>query len=83
MNDFCSDFVNAWLEGKNVEIARFLYKYRPFDEYSFDMLDNAYLFLCKVKNLDDPSECTATLSIKDYYNVRTTLLSLYVGDGIL
>lgn len=83
MNDFCSDFVNAWLEGKNVEIARFLYKYRPFDEYSFDMLDNAYLFLCKVKNLDDPSECTATLSIKDYYNVKTNLLSFYVVDNIL
>lgn len=83
MNDFCSDFVNAWLEGKNVEIARLLYKYRPFDEYSFDMLDNAYLFLCKAKNLDDPSECVATLTLKDYYNVKTNRLSFRIVDGIL
>lgn len=27
-----------------------LYKYRSFDQYSFDMLENNYVFLCVAKN---------------------------------
>ena len=48
-----------------------------------DMLENEYLFLCRAKNLDDPSECMATVAIEDYYNVKTNRLSFRVVDGIL
>ena len=41
-----------------------LFKYRPFDEYTFDMLENNYLFLCAAENLDDKSECDTTIDIK-------------------
>lgn len=83
MNDLCYNFLNARLEGKSVETARFLYKYRPFDEYSFDMLENEYLYLCKAKQLDDPSECKATFAIEDYYDTGNKLLSSRVVNDIL
>ncbi len=44
-------------------IPRMLYKYRPFDKYAIDMLENDYLYLCAAKNLDDPSECTVSFDL--------------------
>lgn len=75
--------INSRLEKNEVKIPMVLFKYRPFDQFSFDMLEKEYLFLCKAKNLDDPSECTATLTPKDYYNVKTNRLSFRIVDGIL
>ena len=77
------DFINARLNGEKVDIPKLLYKYRPFDNYTYDMLENEYFFLCKAKNLDDPSECTATLTPNDYYDIKTSRLSYRVVDGIL
>ena len=34
-----------------------LFKYRKFDEYSLDLLENKYLYLASVDSLDDPFEC--------------------------
>lgn len=28
---------------------KLLYKYRPFDRFTFDMLENEYIFLCPVE----------------------------------
>lgn len=61
-------FLNNKIDKKNIEYPKYLYKYRPFDEYTFDMLENEYLYLCPAKNLDDIKECDATLNIKDYYD---------------
>ncbi len=83
MIDKQNDFINARLNGQKVNVPQSLYKYRPFDEHTFDMLENEYIFLCKAKNLDDPSECTATLTPDDYYDVNTNRLSYRVVDGIL
>ena len=44
-------------------IPRMLYKYRPFDKYAIDMLENDYLYLCAAKNLDDPSKCTVSFDL--------------------
>ena len=33
-----------------------LFKYRPFDDYTFDMLENKYLYLCPAENEDDETE---------------------------
>ena len=83
MHNYCNEFVNAWLEGKEVEIPEFLYKYRPFDEHSFDMLENEYIYLCKARRLDDPSECKATYDLDDYYNIETGCVKSRAIDLIL
>ena len=51
-----------------------LYKYRPFDNYAFDMLENNYVFLCAAKNLDDPSECDVSIDIKEFIDLETNNL---------
>lgn len=76
-------FHNARLNGQTVALPKTLYKYRPFDEYAFDILENEYLFLCKAEKLDDPSECRATLRLEDFYDVKTGQFSSRVVDGIL
>ena len=78
-----SDYINALLRGQTTETPHYLYKYRAFDEHTFDMLENEYIFLCKAKNLDDPSECKTTFVIEDFYNVKTGRISYRVVDGIL
>lgn len=37
------DFINAKTIKKNMPTPQFLYKYRPFDRFTFDMLDNTYV----------------------------------------
>lgn len=46
----------------------FLYKYRRFDEYAFDMLERNYIYLCQAKILDDSTECDAFLDVDKYYD---------------
>lgn len=53
---------------------KILYKYRPFDNYTFDMLENNYVFLCAAKNLDDPSECDVSIDIKEFIDLETNNL---------
>ena len=77
------DFINARLNGQEKDIPKTLYKYRPFDEHTFDMLENDYLFLCKAERLDDPSECMATVQLKDYYDLKTGSITPRVVDGLL
>lgn len=45
-----------------------LYKYRRFDKYSFEMIDENYVFLAPVKGLDDPFDCLSDFTINDFYN---------------
>ena len=47
-----------------------LFKYRPFDKYIFDMLENKYLFLCAAEKLDDPTECMASLNMQNLYDLE-------------
>lgn len=50
---------------------KYLYKYRPFDKYTFDMLEKEYLFLCKASNLDDKSECDVSLDLNSIIDLET------------
>ncbi len=36
------EFINARINKQDVPVPQFLYKYRPFDKFTFDLLDNAY-----------------------------------------
>ena len=47
-----------------------LFKYRPFDEHTFDMLENKYLFLCVAEKLDDPTECMTSLNMQNLYDLE-------------
>lgn len=36
-----------------------------FDKYSFNMLENNYLYLATASSLDDTTECTSTICLND------------------
>lgn len=77
------DFVNAKLNQEDVRVPSVLYKYRPFDEYTYDMLENEYIYLCPAKNLDDPSECQVDFTIQDILDLKTNRLTFKGVDLIL
>ncbi len=77
------DIINAKMNRQNVPTPQFLYKYRPFDGFTFDMLDNAYVYLCPAKNLDDPSECKVDFTVQDFYDLKTNRLTFKGVDMIL
>lgn len=60
-----------------------LYKYRPFDKYTFDMLENNYVFLCKASNLDDPTECISTVDADSYYDIVNDCLRRTAAERII
>ena len=51
-----------------------LYKYRPFDEYTFDMLENDYIFLCPAEKEDDETECVTTVDFDRVADLETNNL---------
>ena len=54
-----SDYIN--------QIPSLLYKYRNFDQYTFDMLEKEYLYLGPVNKLDDPFDCLNDPNVDEYY----------------
>ena len=75
--------INKKMHGKESEYPKLLYKYRPFDEFTFDMLENNYLYLCPAEKLDDPSECKVSLEMQDLYDLETNQLKFKCVEGIL
>ena len=53
---------------------KILYKYRPFDKYSFDMLENEYLYLCPAEKEDDETECMTTVDFERLVDLETNNL---------
>lgn len=82
-DDKVIEIVNKRMRGNKDCIPRFLYKYRPFDKFAYEMLADNYLYLCPAENLDDPSECRTTLTVEDFYNVATNRLKVKCVDAIL
>lgn len=73
--------LNMLIEGNNKNlIPAYLYKYRPFDKFTFDMLENNYLYLCPAKKLDDPTECDVidNTSAKNDININN-LKFIYIN----
>lgn len=65
-------YLNSTLNNQLIyDGPKYLYKYRPFDKYTFDMLENKYLYLCRAANLDDETECDVTLDINKFYDFET------------
>lgn len=77
------DFINAKMNRTDAPVPQFLYKYRPFDEFTFDMLDNRYVYLCPAERLDDPSECKVDFTVNDLYDIATGQLKFQCVDNLL
>ena len=82
--EHCTDFIK--------QIPSLLYKYRSFDEYTFHMIENNYLYLGPVSKMDDPFDCLNDQNIDEYYNRNngkiTTksidcLIDWYCPNGLL
>lgn len=59
-----------------------LFKYRPFDEHTYDMLENEYMFLCPAEREDDKTECMTTVDIGRLIEVETNNLKRECVDQI-
>lgn len=53
---------------------KLLYKYRPFDEFTFDMLENEYVYLCPAEKEDDETECLTTVDFDRLLDLETNNL---------
>lgn len=78
---FMSEF-NTWRDFLK-QTPTTLYKYRSFDKYAFDMIENDYAYLAPVKGLDDPFDCLNDFSIDDYYNENTHKITPKAVDFIV
>ena len=47
---------------------RVLYKYRRFDKYSVDMIENDYVFLAPAGSLDDPFDCLTNINLEEVFD---------------
>ncbi|MFR1524339.1 MAG: DUF2971 domain-containing protein [Bacilli bacterium] len=72
MNDKIS-IINSTMYNK-YSGPKTLFKYRPFDEYTYDMLENEYLFLCPAEKLDDKSECNTSFDLDRLIDLETNNL---------
>ncbi len=62
---------------------KYLYKYRPFDEFAFDMLEDKYIYLCPAMNLDDETECMTSIDMSDLYELETNNLKRVCVEQII
>ena len=65
------------------ELPSSLFKYRKFDEYTFEMLEQKYVFLSPADKQDDETECMAHVNIEDLVDLQTTNLKAYCVDKII
>ena len=79
------EYLNDIFDGDKKEYLgpKVLYKYRPFDKYTFEMLENKYLYLCKASELDDPTECIVTLNEEDYFDIENDTIRKKCVDYII
>lgn len=64
-------------------IPESLYKYRSFDKYTFDMIENNYVFLAPVSGLDDPFDCLNDFEIDRFYDKKNNKITHKAIDFIL
>ena len=51
-----------------------LFKYRPFDEFTFPMLETKSVYLCPANKLDDETECMTSINIDEWFDLQTNNL---------
>lgn len=60
-----------------------LFRYRSFNENNLDSLLKDYVFLCPAENLDDETECMATINLSDIVEYETNGLNKYFVGRLL
>ena len=60
-----------------------LYKYRSFDDYTIDMIENNYLFLSPAKKLDDQFDCTFNFDLVKIKNTPKDEMVEYYKKRII
>lgn len=78
---FVSEFETRKDFLKNTPII--LYKYRPFDKFTFEMIEDEYAYLAPVKGLDDPFDCLNDFTINDFYDEKTHTITPKAVDFII
>lgn len=62
---------------------KILYKYRSFDKYTKEMLEEPYVFLAPVKDLDDPFDCLANPGVESNQNDDLNSIGLSMIDYVV
>lgn len=60
-----------------------LFKFRKFDRFTFDMIDNNYVFLANAKNLDDPFDCLTTIDAENIFDRNNYKLTGEMLDFVI
>lgn len=84
--DYKVAYLNRYLDSKEhyfYDGPKSLFKYRPFDDYAFEMLENEYVYLCPAEKLDDKTECVTTLDLQNLYDLETDGLKRRCVDLII
>ena len=71
------DYLNRYIKEKESFVYSgpgVLYKYRKFDQYTFDMLENKYIYLCPADKLDDETECVTTINANNLFDMKANNL---------
>lgn len=79
------DYINEVIrtKGRFYHGPKSLFKYRPFDSYTFDMLENNYVYLCPAKRLDDKTECDTSLDFNRLMDLERNNLKRECVDQII
>lgn len=54
-----------------------LFKFRAFDKFTYDMLNNKYVYLSPAESLDDPFDCLTNIDLDRIFEKDHTTLSKY------
>lgn len=80
------DYLNNVISKKDDFVycgPKYLYKYRPFDEFAFEMLKNQTVFLCPANKLDDETECMTSVDVDSLIDLETNNLKRICLDQII
>ena len=65
------------------KIPKKLFEFRNFDEFTFDMLENHYVYLAPAEKLDDPFDCLTNVNLERVYRKGSFELSDYIIKATL
>lgn len=60
-----------------------LYKYRSFDNYTFKMIEEDYVYLTPVNGLDDPFDCLNDFDTSEYYDEKAQKITPKAVDFVI
>ena len=70
-------YLRNYLKGKDsfsYNGPKRLFKYRKFDQFTYEMIENNYFYLCPSTELDDETECMSTIDSNSFMDLTTNSL---------